>query len=123
MMFSAAKYFVVGGLGTVTHLSLLYLFVEFLFLSPLVASSTAFVCVVLQSYSLNRNWTFQSDKAHATTLPRYVIVSCFGFATNLAIMFVMINIFALWYMAAQIVTIVVIPAMNFLLNKYWTFSE
>ncbi len=122
MIIHATKYLVVGVLGTLTHLSLLYITVEFLTFSPILGSSLAFIWVVLQSYLLNRNWTFQSDKAHITTLPRYIVVSVAGFLTNLLIMFVMVNVLGLWYMLAQTVTILVIPALNFLLNKYWTFS-
>jgi len=118
----AAKYLVVGGLGTVTHLSLLYIAVETFSLPPLLGSCVAFVWVVIQSYFLNRNWTFQSDKEHTSALPRYLVVSGIGFATNLTIMFVMLNILGLWYMLAQASAAVVVPLSNFLLNKYWTFS-
>ena len=122
MIVPAAKYLVVGGLGTVTHLSLLYIAVEFFAMPPLLGSCTAFIWVVIQSYFLNRNWTFQSDREHSSALPRYLVVSGIGFVGNLSIMFVMLNVFGLWYMLAQASVAVVIPVMNFLLNKYWTFS-
>jgi putative flippase GtrA len=122
MIASAAKYIVVGILGTATHLALLYVTVEFFFFSPLLGSSTAFVWVVIQSYLLNRNWTFQSDKKHTRTLPRYLIVSGVGFLSNFLLMYFMVNVLGIWYMTAQILTALVIPIMNFLLNRYWTFS-
>lgn len=119
---SVKKYILVGVLGTFTHLTLLYLFVEFFQVSPLPASSIAFVWLVLQSYWLNRNWTFQSDRKHTSSLPRYIVVSMVGFLSNLAIMYLMLNVGGLWYMAAQTVTIVVIPLINYLFHRYWTFS-
>ena len=122
MIVSAAKYFVVGVLGTATHLFLLYIAVEFVYLSPLLGTSAAFIWVVIQSYLLNRNWTFQSDKKHTSTLPRYLIVSGIGFITNFLLMFFMLEVLGLWYIFAQILTALVVPLMNFLLNKYWTFS-
>jgi putative flippase GtrA len=122
MIASAAKYIVVGVLGTATHLALLYVTVEFFFFSPLLGSSTAFVWVVIQSYLLNRNWTFQSDQKHTRTLPRYLIVSGVGFLSNFLLMYFMVNVLGIWYMTAQILTALVIPIMNFLLNRYWTFS-
>ena len=122
MIASAAKYIVVGILGTATHLGLLYVTVEFFFFSPLLGSSTAFVWVVIQSYLLNHNWTFQSDQKHACTLPRYLIVSGVGFLSNFLLMYFMVNVLEIWYMTAQILTALVIPIMNFLLNRYWTFS-
>lgn len=122
MIASAAKYIVVGILGTATHLALLYLTVEFFLFSPLIGSSTAFIFVVIQSYILNRNWTFQSEKSHTSTLPRYLIVSGVGFLSNFLLMYFMVNVLGIWYMTAQILTALVIPIMNFLLNRYWTFS-
>ncbi len=123
MIVNAAKYLVVGAIGTVTHLSLLYISVEYLRMPPLLASCAAFVWVVMQSYILNRNWTFQSKREHASALPRYLAVSGIGFLTNLSIMFVMLNIMGLWYMLAQASAAIVVPAMNFLLNTFWTFSD
>jgi putative flippase GtrA len=122
MIASAAKYFVVGALGTVTHLTLLYITVEFFLFSPLLGTSCAFIWVATQSYLLNRNWTFRSSKKHSSTLPRFLIVSIIGFLGNFGMMYVLLNIFSLWYMLAQMLTALVIPIMGFLLNKYWAFS-
>lgn len=122
MVNSVSKYAVVGILGTVTHLGLLYIFVEWLGVPPLPATSIVFVWVVLQSYVLNKNWVFENDNSHATSLPRFVVVSVTGFFGNLGIMYLMVNVVGLWYMAAQAVTILIIPPMNYLMNRYWTFS-
>lgn len=119
---SVTKYIVVGVLSTLTHLTLLYILVEFFQLSPLPASSIAFIWVVLQSYWLNRTWTFRSDRNHLSSLSRYIVVSLVGFFSNLAIMYFMLSVGGLWYMAAQTVTILVIPLINYLLHRYWTFS-
>jgi putative flippase GtrA len=119
---SAAKYFVVGAIGTVTHLTILYFCVDILLISALLGSSIGFTWVVIQSYLLNRNWTFESKKQHRSALPRYLTVSCIGFLTNLLIMFVAVDIYNVFYMLAQTLTIIVVPGMNFLLNKFWAFS-
>lgn len=122
MINSFSKYAAVGVLGTVTHLSLLYVFVEWFGIPPLPATSIAFVWVGLQSYLLSKTWVFDSDSSHATSLPRFIIVSLTGFFGNLGIMYLLINILDFWYMGAQMVTILVIPPMNYLMNRYWTFS-
>jgi len=119
---SASKYFIVGALGTVTHLAVLYFCVEFMLLTAVVGSSVGFTWVVIQSYFLNRNWTFESDKQHRSALPRYIVVSCVGFVTNLFIMFIAVDVFHVFYLIAQLLTITVVPGMNFLLNKFWSFS-
>lgn len=121
-MMSAAKYVVVGVVGYLTYFLLLVVCVEYLALSPLLGSSIGFVWVVVQSYFLNKDWTFKSDKKHAQALPRYVIASSICFTFNLTIMYLMINVLGIWYLLAQAIAAVAIPAINFLLNKHWTFS-
>lgn len=122
-MFSAfPKYALVGILGTITHFALLFVFVEWFAIAPLPATSLAFVWVGLQSYALSINWVFESDNSHATSFPRFIIVSLVGFFSNLGIMYLLINILGVWYLAAQAVTVLIIPPMNYLMNRYWTFS-
>jgi len=116
------KYAAVGVLGTVTHLSLLYVLVEWFGVPPLPATSAAFVWVVLQSFLLSHVWVFQSDNSVSTSLPRFIVVSLTGFFGNLAIMYVLISMLGVWYMGAQMVTILIIPPVNYLMNRYWTFS-
>lgn len=120
---SVSRYALVGMLGTATHLALLYGLVEWAALPPLLATSLAFCWVVLQSYWLNRNWVFQSDSRHVSSLPKFVIASLLGLTANFGLMYLMIEVLDLWYMAAQIVTILVIPPMNYLLYRYWTFAS
>ncbi len=121
-MLPVTRYFFVGLLGTIAHFSLLYISVEYFSISPIVGSSAAFIWVVIQSYFLNRNWTFKSDRRHMSAIPRYVAVSIFSFICNLVIMSTMLNVFGLPYMLAQATVVLVIPLSNFLLIKHWTFS-
>ncbi|MFK7974908.1 MAG: GtrA family protein [Halioglobus sp.] len=121
MFGSVSKYAMVGILGTVTHFGLLYILVEWLSIAPLPATSIAFVWVALQSYVLSKNWVFDSDNSHSTSLPRFIAVSVTGFFGNLGIMYVAVNILSFWYMAAQAIAILIIPPMNYLMNRYWTF--
>ncbi len=119
---SVARYLVVGGLGTVTHLAVLALCVELLGINAVLGATAGFVAALSVSYVLNHYWTFQSRRSHLSSLWRYVAVSLAGLALNAGMMYALIYFLHWWYFAAQLSVIWVVPLSNFLLNRYWTFS-
>ena len=82
-----------------------------------------FVGALLVSYLLNHYWTFQSRRSHLVSLPMYVTVSLVGLALNTGMMYALIHILKIWYFAAQLCVILVVPLVNYLLNSNWTFSS
>ncbi len=116
------RYAIVGLFGTFTHVGLLILFVEWLFLPPVFSSSTAFIIVVIISYCLNYRWTFNAKSKHKTALFRYGTVSLIGFLLNLAIMFFLVDILQLWYLFGQMISAIFVSISNFTLNSKWTFK-
>lgn len=121
MIVHISKYAVVGLLGTALHFTLLAIAVEGANYDPVYASLAVFPPVVVLSYILNRNWTFQSEKDHFVALPKYIVISLASLATNFFIMNTLVNIYGMWYLAAQVCSIAIIPIVNFLLKKYWAF--
>lgn len=121
MMIHLSKYAVVGLLGTALHFALLALAVELGDVDPVFASLAVFPPVVLLSYVLNRNWTFRSEKDHYVALPKYLVISLASLATNFFVMNTLVNVYGMWYIAAQVCSIGIIPIVNFLLKKYWAF--
>lgn len=114
----------VGGLGTVAHLSTLYFLVEGTGSEPLLASFIGFLASLFLSYWLNATWTFGAVRQqHRRALLRYFAVSVMGLCLNTLIMFLLIKILGLWYFASQIVAAVLVPFHNLLLNTYWTFER
>ena len=116
------RYGIVGAIGTFVHLALLFIFVEIFSFHAVVSSSIAFIAVVIISYCLNYTWTFKAKSNHATALTRYIMVCSIGFGLNAGIMFVVVDIFQLWYLFGQIISIIVIPISNFILNSRWAFK-
>ncbi|MBS3027307.1 MAG: GtrA family protein [Dolichospermum sp. DET50] len=116
------RYGIVGAIGTITHLLILLLLVEILSFNPIISSSLAFIVVVFISYYLNYNWTFKSTTKHFTVLIRYIIVCLSGFTLNIIIMFIVVDVLNLYYMLGQIISIIVIPISNFILNNRWAFK-
>lgn len=119
----AVRYIIVGGLGTAIHLTILALCVEWFGIDAVMGSIIGFVGALLVSYVLNHYWTFRSRRSHLSSLYRYVTVSLFGLGLNTGMMYALIHILNIWYFAAQLSVILVVPLVNFLLNSYWTFSS
>jgi len=115
------KYSFVGCLSTLTYFLSVFVLVEFIKYDPLYASALSFIFMTLISYLLNRRFTFGSTFSTKTLL-RFLAVSLIGFILNFIIMFFIIKGLSLHYFFGELVTTLVIPVINFLLNNYWTFN-
>lgn len=116
------RYLVVGGIGTVTHLAILAMSVELLGQSAIVGAVAGFIGALSVSYVLNHRWAFESKRAHVSSLWRYIVVSLTGLLLNTGMMMALVHYLHWWYFTAQLSVIMIVPALNFLLNRFWTFE-
>lgn len=115
------RYGIVGLIGTMLHIAVLVLLVEKYRLSSLWASSLGFLVVLIVSFILNRYWTFRSCGAVSVEFVKYSVTCVFGFVLNFSIMFFFVDVLHWYYVIGQMMVILVIPASNFLLSRYWCF--
>lgn len=116
------RYGVVGGFGTVLHLVIIFLLVEYFKLTPLVSSVAGFFIVLVVSYFLNRFWTFQTKNTNRFQFIKYVIVSLIGLVINVSIMYITIDILLWPYLLGAITMSFFVALTNFILNQVWTFN-
>ena len=76
---------------------------------------------VLQTFTFNRRWTFRHGGGLAGPFLRYVMVYLVGYVTNLAGLFLFVDMAGLPHLAVQAVLIVLIAILLFMLQKYWVF--
>jgi putative flippase GtrA len=111
----------VGLASTATHfvvLSALYSLVGW----PIVpATVVAFLCSLAVSYLLNRSFTFRSRVSHRHSAPRFLLVTLSGLCWNVAIMGLMVDVYAINYVVAFIVMSAVVAVNNFTLSRDWAF--
>ncbi len=117
------RYLIVGSLGTAAHLLVLMLCVEHLLMDVVRASIAGFLSALSVSYVLNHYWTFASERTHLDSLWRYFVVSVFGLLLNTFMVYVMVEFLHWWYLSSQLAVIFVVPAISFLLNRYWAFAS
>ena len=115
-----------GGVGVVAfifHYGVLITLVERFHVSPVPAALAGYVAGGVVSYLLNRRHTFVSDKSHALAGPRFALVAAAGFCITWLLMHVFTNVFAAPYIAAQLVTTLIVMVWSYLAHRFFTFGH
>lgn len=115
------KYSLVGCISTVIYFLSVYIFIEGFYMDPVLGSALSFIIMTIASFFLNVKYTFNSMITRQKAM-RFMMVSSIGFFLNFILMFIIVHVFAYHYFIGELVTILVIPIVNFLLNNYWTFQ-
>ena len=118
---AALRYAIVGVLGTTIHFGVLAALVEFGGAEPVFASAAGFIVTLIVSYVLNDRWTFALPTRHRNAFARYTAVSVLSLGLNSLIMYLAVHVFDLWYIVGQALVVAVVPAVNFVLNRSWSF--
>ena len=121
------KFLAVGLLGTISNLTLFYIFVDRLMFPALQISIITFLIASLQNYILNHFWTFTktSDAEPPKILNyfRFLFVAMIGLFVNLLILWWFIETFdPKIKVIAQAFGIAGGTMFNFLGSKYWVFK-
>jgi putative flippase GtrA len=116
------RFATVGVSNTVLSLAL---YAELLRLGTfyLAASATAFVVATLNSYALNRRWTFHSSGRRAPEVVRFYVVSTGGLAVNLGLLYVAVDDATVPKLVAQLLVIPLVSVLTFAWNRRWTFAD
>jgi putative flippase GtrA len=112
----------VGAIGTAAHYLVLVLLVELFAISPVVATTVAFIVGAVINYTLNYRYTFSSDKPHLQAMAKSFSIAFVGMLFNGLIMDYGVSRLGLNYLLTQILATILIMQWNFFANKLWTFS-
>lgn len=113
------RYAFVGGCAALLQLCLLTIFIEFLHMNPLLASTVALAIAVCVNYSLQHRFTFRSKSKHVVAAPRFVILTLCTLCANAVLFSSLLAV--LPYLAAQVMTLGAIFPINYYLNRTITF--
>jgi putative flippase GtrA len=116
-------YTLVGGVCFTLNLVALWLLTSVLGLHYLVSTMIAFFMLTPLGFWLQKLVTFRTPRARAPVeWPRYFATMGTSFAANIALMYILVSLLGLWYLAASVVVSVVLLASNFLVNDRWSFA-
>ena len=121
------KFLAVGLLGTISNLTLFYIFVDRLMFPALQISIITFLIASLQNYILNHFWTFtktmDAEPPKILNYFRFLFVAMIGLFVNLLILWWFIENFdPTIKVIAQAFGIAGGTMFNFLGSKYWIFK-
>ncbi len=112
------KFGLVGGMAFVIDYALLYLCTEFLHIHYLLSSIISFTISVIFNYILSIKWVFDvKKKQDVRDFVIFIILSVIGLVINSLIMYVMVEVFGVYYMLSKIVSTVVVMVYNFITRK------
>lgn len=88
-----------------------------------LATSIAFFIANLNSYILNKYWTFQNkEKKHHIQYTKFLSISLIGLGLTDLIFSLALH-FNLYDLLAKLTPIPLVLLWNFIANKYWTFHR
>ena len=78
----------------------------------------------LNSYFLNRHWTFRArDIAHTTAGTRFAIVQVCAIGVNLVMLYVFVHHIGVGKIPSQAILTLPVLAITFFINRYWSFAR
>ena len=117
------KFAIVGSIGAVINLSILYCLTELFNFYYIFSEIVAFTVAVTNNYILNKLWTFKRKLEEEFILKyfEYVFINLISLALNLCLLFTLVESFEVWYLYAEVVATGCGFLINFSGNKFWTF--
>jgi putative flippase GtrA len=116
------RHLVAGGFGTLLYMALVALLVEVTGLHPVTSVVVAFIALEIYTYGIFRAWVYSPTNGHTQTIPRFLFVAALALGLNAGLMYLIVEALGYWYGWGLLITALVVPATNFLLNYYWAFK-
>lgn len=113
--------YAVVGVASNTAIYLLYLLVTWLGIGPKIAMTSLYIVGVLQTFVLNRKWSFGFSGRTTPALARYATAYVLGYVVNLIALVLLVDQLGLPHQLVQGVMILMVALMLFLAQRYWVF--
>ncbi len=119
------KFAIVGGIGTIINIIILFLLTEKFGVYYLVSAIFAFGVAMTINFILNKLWTF-GERMKINLGRKYLqfsLVSIAALGVNLLFLYLFTEIWGIYYLISQVFAIGISLIINFFGNKLWTFSR
>ena len=122
------KFCVVGGLGVLVNMVLLWLLTEVAGLFYLVSSAVAVECAILNNFLWNEVWTFRDrvlggSAGRLGRLLKFNTVSLGGLGINVVVLWLMTEQAGLYYLVSNLFGISAATLWNYFVNAAWTWRR
>lgn len=111
----------IGAIATGLQYTILITLIELELMGPVFASASGFLISAVFNYYMNYHFTFKSEEQHASAAVKFGTVASIGLIWNTLIMYTMVHILNIDYLASQVTATLAVLVWNFLANRQWTF--
>ena len=111
------------GLASNALVYLLYLLTTWLGVGPKTAMTSLYMLGVLQTFVMNKRWSFRFGGSTAPALARYATAYALGYVVNLLALVLLVDRAGLPHQLVQGVMILVVAVMLFIAQRYWVFAQ
>ena len=117
------RFCVSGGIATLADVGLLYILTEFVGVWYLLSAGLSFILGTIIHYFICSQWVFKVVKQSAGQYLIFVLIQTVGLAINLAVIYILVEYFSVWYILAKLVAVFVGLIWNFFANLKITFRN
>ncbi len=117
------KFILVGFVNTAVHYSIFLFLFRVFDLHMLLSSGIGYLVGVINSFIINRRWTFEIvSSANWLEFSKFVVVNVFSLVINLAVLHMAVKEIGMMPEIGQVGAIGFAVVINFAGNKWWTFK-
>jgi len=125
------KFSITGLLNTIIDFSILNFLIGVLSWTVLPANTVSFSVAVINSYFLNKYWTFRDKQpVHIRQFSIFLVVSLVGLGLSNILVYLGLEVFKVYtfglsfvwhYNIAKAISALIVLVWNFLASKFWVF--
>lgn len=119
------KYVISGGVAAFANITSLYVMTEYGHIYYLLSATISFLIGFIVSFALQKLWTFQDTgrvNMHWQAF-LYFMTSLFGLGLNTFLIYILVEFVHVWYVAAAVLSGLVIAVINFSIYRKFIFAE
>jgi putative flippase GtrA len=119
----AIKYGIVGIGNTLVTAAVIWVMMKLLGCPDVLSNITGYVAGLLNSFILNKQWTFKSSDSWTGSAIRFGMVFGVCYLLQLGLLLYLNRRLSIDPYYNQLIAMVFYTAINFLMNKFYTFKE
>ena len=123
-LWTLIRYIISGGTASAVDLGVIYFLTEKVKIWYLFSSILGLFIAFTVSFSLQKYWTFRDTRKSGSGKQAlsYFVISIVNLAFNTLLLYVLVDIFHIWYLLAQFITLGIIAISSFFLYKLFIFN-
>ncbi len=120
----AGKFAIVGVGNTLIDMGVYALLAQFMGFDPYLSQVVSYSCGMLNSYVLNRSWTFRSRaRFFGPALIRFVCFNLLMLGVSTGLLYLFLDRMGLHKMVAKVLATGFTLCLNFVASRLWVFRE